>query len=63
MPPDRSYKNIVVSKTSKNWVWVNEKEIKKKLLGFPVPKIALFASKAKNLGVGMKCGTYLAKES
>ncbi len=35
--------------------------MKKKLLGFPVPKIILFEPKVKTLGVDMKCGTYLVK--
>ncbi len=63
VPPNHSYKNIFVLKASKNWVWVIEKEMKRILMGFPVPKIAKFAQTAKQLGVVIKCGTFLAKES
>ncbi len=61
VPPNLSYKYIFAPKTSKIWALVIKKEMKGKLLGFPMPKIVLFAPKTKPLGVGMKCGTYLAK--
>ena len=48
-------KILLVKKTSKIWAWVIEKKMKRKLLGFPVPKMSRCWYRI--------CGTYLAKES
>ncbi len=61
--PDLSYMNIFVLKTSTNWGYLIEKEMKEKLSGFPEPKIKLFEPKVKALGVCLEWVTYLVKES